>query len=100
MVITQEQADARLQLDVQTAVSCVNRKVGPALTQNQFDALVSFVFNLGCGAFSGSTLLRLLNAGETAAAAQQFVRWDQAGGHVLEGLLRRREAERDLFLKT
>jgi lysozyme len=98
MTITQEQADARLSIDVQTAVQCVNRKVGPALTQNQFDALVSFVFNLGCGAFSGSTLLRLLNAGDAGAAAHQFPAWCHAGKEVLAGLVMRRAAEQKLFL--
>jgi lysozyme len=98
--ITQAQADSRLLSDLQNAVDCVNRKVGPALSDNQFAAMVSFVFNLGCAAFSGSTLLRLLNAGEDAAAANEFLRWDHAGGQVLEGLLRRRQAERDLFLLT
>jgi lysozyme len=95
--ITQAQADSRLASDVEVASSCVDRKCGP-LTQNQFDALTSFTFNVGGGAFSGSTLLRLLNAGETAAAALQFVRWDHAGSSVSAGLLTRRERERDLFL--
>lgn len=96
--ITQPQADSLLAVDMQSAIDCVDRKVGPNLTDNQFSALVSFVFNLGCAAFCGSTLLRLLNCGETAAAAQQFVRWDRAGAQELPGLLMRREAERDLFL--
>jgi lysozyme len=69
------------------------------LTQNQFDALVSFVFNLGVGNFRTSTLLKKLNAGDNDGAAQEFGRWIHAGGKALPGLVRRREAERALFLK-
>lgn len=98
MVITQDQADARLKLDAANAVACVNRKVGPALTQNQFNALVSFVFNLGCAALAGSTLLRLINAGELAAAANEFPKWCHAGAQILPGLVARRETEQKLFL--
>lgn len=96
--ITQAQADARLNVDLQTAADCVERKVGIHLTQNQFDALCSFVFNLGCRAFCGSTLLRLLNAGEVKTAADEFLKWNRAGGRVLAGLTARREAERTYFL--
>ena len=95
---TQEQADTWLEADVQAAVRCVAQSVTGVLTQGQIDALVSFVFNLGCGALRGSTLLRKLNAGEDDAAAQQFLKWDHAGGKVLAGLSARREAEMELFL--
>jgi len=98
--VTETQAEQLLLNDVQGAVICVDRKVGPEITQNQFDALVSFVFNVGCAAFCGSTLLRLINAGEDTLAAQEFVKWDHAGTQVLAGLLKRREAERDLFLRV
>lgn len=67
------------------------------LTQGQFDALVSFAYNVGSGALRSSTLLRVLNAGDYEAAADQFLRWNRAGGRVLAGLTRRREAERRLF---
>lgn len=67
------------------------------LTQGQFDALVSFAYNVGTGALRSSTLLRVLNAGDYDAAADQFLRWNRAGGRVLPGLTRRREAERKLF---
>lgn len=97
--ITQAQADSLLIADMQDAVSCVDRKVGPEVTQNMFDALVSFVFNLGCAAFSGSTLLRLINAGEDAKASLEFAKWCHAGKQVLPGLAARRSAERDLFVK-
>jgi lysozyme len=95
--ITQEQAGALLLQDVGTAVATVNRLVTVPLTQNQFDALVDFVFNLGSGNFARSTLLRELNAGNTAAAAAQFLVWNRAGGVVLPGLTRRRQAEAELF---
>ena len=67
------------------------------VNQNQFDALVSFAFNLGVGALSKSTLLRKLNSGDTAGAAAEFDRWVYAGGKKLNGLVRRRDAERKLF---
>ncbi len=69
------------------------------LTQAQFDALVSFVFNEGVEAFKDSTLLRFLNAGSYAAAAIQFARWTIAGGRCLKGLVARRLAERTMFEK-
>jgi lysozyme len=98
ITITQADADARLKQDVQHAVECVDRKVGPNISQNQFDALVSFVFNVGCAAFSTSTLLRHINAGEMKAAAAEFPRWDHAGALELDGLRKRRLAEQALFL--
>jgi lysozyme len=97
LTITQAQAQAFLAHDVGKAVACVNQFVAIQLTQNEFDALVDFVFNLGTGAFTGSTLLRYLNAGNITAAAAQFDEWDHAGGAVVAGLLRRRQAETALF---
>jgi lysozyme len=97
MKITQAQADDRLKKDVEGAEACVNREVRVDLTQGEFDALVSFVFNLGCGAFKRSTLLELLNKNDKDAAAYEFRRWDKAGGQVLAGLTRRRYAEAKLF---
>ncbi len=95
--ITQEQAEALLLQDVASAVAAVNRLVTVPLTQNQFDALVDFVFNVGAENFARSTLLRELNAGNTAGAAAQFLLWKWAGGVVSPGLLRRRQAEAALF---
>ena len=69
------------------------------VTQSQFDALVSWAYNVGLGAARDSTLMRRLNAGDVQGAADQFLRWNRAGGVVLRGLTRRREAERDLFLE-
>ena len=76
----------------------VSRYVLVPVTQGQFDALVSFAYNLGLSALKGSTLLRLVNARDYAGAAAQFLRWNRAGGKVLPGLTRRREAERKLFV--
>lgn len=95
--ITQQQADDYLRRDVRQFERAVARQVRVPLTQGQFDALVSFAFNLGEGALAQSTLLRLLNAGDYAGAAAQFDRWNKAGGRVLPGLVRRRAAERALF---
>ena len=77
---------------------CVNALVTVKINQNQFDALISFSYNLGLGSLQQSTLLRLLNAGNFQAAADQFPRWDRAGGKEGAGLLARRNAERALFL--
>lgn len=93
-----EQAREWLRSDVAHAERCVNDAVrGTRLNQAQFDALVSFVFNLGCGAFLRSTMLKLLNAGKVADVGPQFARWTRAGSRVLDGLVRRRAAERKLF---
>lgn len=97
-VITAEQADTFLQEDVAESVRAVNRLVTVPLTQNQFDALVSFVFNLGIGNFRTSTLLKKLNAGDYSGAAEEFPRWVRAGGKQLPGLIKRRDAEKTLFL--
>lgn len=94
---TVEQAMAWLREDVHGAEAAVNRLVKVALTQDEFDALVSFVFNVGAGAFENSTLLRLLNAGDYDGAAAQFKRWNKNDGRVMAGLTRRREAEARMF---
>lgn len=91
-------AQELLKADIAQSEQAVCRLVKVLLTQGQFDALVSFVFNLGQGAFSQSTLLRLLNAQNYREAAKQFTRWDFAGGKRIAGLSRRREAEKALFL--
>jgi len=96
--ITHEQSQALLRQDVGVAEDAVNSLVTVPLAQHQFDALVSFAFNVGTGALKSSTLLRLLNAGDPAGAADQFLQWDHGGGKVLAGLLNRRKAEREMFL--
>lgn len=98
--ITEAEADALLRKDLQTSERGVHRLVTVDLDQDQFDALVSFTFNLGAGNLQSSTLLKLLNQGEYTQAADQFLRWNKAGGRVLSGLTRRREAERALFLQA
>jgi lysozyme len=95
--ITIEEAQDLLAMDIRTAATFVNNVVAVALSQEEFDALVDFAFNLGRGRLEGSTLLRELNAGNFAAAAAQFEVWDRAGGAVVAGLLRRRQAEAALF---
>ncbi len=90
---TQDQADTWLTQDTQNAVDHINNLVKVPLTQPEFDALCSFAYNIGCGAFAGSTMLKLLNAGDYAGAADQFERWDKSGGQVIAGLLRRRRTE-------
>lgn len=75
----------------------VNRAVMVQMCQHQFDALVSLCYNIGVGAFSGSTLVRLLNLGDYAGAAEQILRWNKQAGKVLPGLVNRRRAEYDLF---
>ena len=78
-------------------MTCVNRAVNVPITQNQFDALVDFCFNCGRGSLLQSTLLRKVNIGDFAGAAAQFALWDHAGGEVVEGLVKRRTAEAELF---
>ncbi|WP_147198547.1 lysozyme [Pantoea sp. CCBC3-3-1] len=96
-VITGQQADAFLREDVHVAELAVNANVKVKLTQGQFDALVSFIFNLGAGNFVKSTLLKKLNAGDYAGAADEFGKWVNAGGKLLPGLVKRRAAEREAF---
>jgi len=97
---TQEQAAAWLASDVAEAEAEVNGLVKVPLNQNQFDALVSFAFNLGGQALESSTLLRELNAGSYALAAAQFPRWDMVAGQPSAGLQGRRAAEQELFLQA
>jgi len=97
LTITQEQANNLLMQDVASAVAAVNRLVTVEFHQNGFDALVDFAFNLGNNALAGSTLLRKLNAGDPAGACAEFPKWCKAGGKTVAGLLRRRQAEQQLF---
>ena len=96
--ITSEQAEELLKSDLVRFEKIVSESVNVPLKQQQFDALVSLAFNIGTNAFANSTLVRMLNAANYAGAADQFLRWNQAGGRVLDGLTRRRQAERALFL--
>lgn len=95
--ITPEQAEAMLVDDLDEAADAMRKLVTVPLTQGQFDALCSFVFNLGAGRLRDSTLLRLLNQGKYGEAAAQFRFWVMSGGEPLPGLVKRRAAERALF---
>lgn len=96
--ITVATANTFLLNDVAQFVKDINTLVKVPLTQNQFDALVCFVYNVGTGNFRSSTLLKMINSRNFAGAAAQFVRWNKAKGVTLNGLTRRREAEAALFL--
>lgn len=98
MTIDQETADRLLKTGLVSYENDVLKLVRVKLTKGQFDALVSFAYNVGSRALSTSTLLKKLNSGDIKGAADEFLRWNKAGGKVLNGLTRRREAERALFL--
>ena len=100
-ICTQAQATAWLYADVDRCAERIRRFVDVPLTDNQLCALISLSYNIGLGALQYSTLLKQLNAGKPKAeVAANFGEWDHAGGRVLPGLVRRREAERELFLKS
>jgi lysozyme len=86
-----------LSQDVNPASQTVTTNVNVTLSQNQFDALTSFTFNVGGGAFTGSTLLKLLNQGQYDQVPDQLRRWNKAGGKVVQGLVNRRENEIKLW---
>lgn len=98
MKITQQQADEMFRRDLAEFEAAIAKYVKVPLSQNQIDALISLVYNIGTGAFSQSTLLKKLNANDIQGAANEFPRWCKANGKELAGLKRRREAERKLFL--
>lgn len=98
MTIDQATADRLLKTGLVSYEKDVQKIVKVKLTQGQFDALVSFAYNIGSRALSTSTLLKKLNTGDIKGAADEFLRWNKAGGKVMNGLTRRREAERALFL--
>ena len=90
-------AEILLKNDCAKFEDSVNVLVEVPISQGQFDALVSFCYNLGAGALKGSTLLKLLNAGDYDAAGGQFIRWNKCNGRKLDGLTARREAEQELY---
>lgn len=98
MQIDQATADRLLKCGVVQYEQGVNQLVKVKITQGQFDALVSFAYNLGLRSLSTSTLLQKLNDGDKQGAADQFGRWVNAGGKRLDGLVARRAAEREMFL--
>lgn len=104
MKITNIQSTALLKADIKAFEKAVNTYVSVKLTQNQFDALVSFAFNEGAGNLKKSTLLKKLNAGDYIGASKEFLKWNKADIdndgelEVLKGLTRRRYAEQKLFM--
>lgn len=98
MLITQDQADKFLKEDLKVYENYVKTYVSYNINQNQFDALVSFTYNVGGGNLQKSTLLFYLNQGKITFAANEFDKWTYAGGKKLTGLVNRRKAEKELFL--
>ena len=96
---TMEEATSWLYVEANEAAIQVLNAVKTPLTQNQLDALTSFVYNEGIGNFTKSTLLKLLNQGNYDGAAKEFTKWIYAAGVSLPGLIKRRQAEKALFLK-
>lgn len=96
--IDEDESVRLLRSDLHAAEDCVDSYVDVKISQEQFDALVSLVYNIGCKAFRNSTLLKLLNGENYEGAAEQFHRWNKAGGKVLAGLTKRRQDEFDLFV--
>ena len=96
--ITELMAETLLVIDLQRFEKAINQLVKKPLTQNNFDSLISFVFNIGISAFEKSSMLKLINQGHFDLAAQQFDRWIYGGGKKLAGLIKRRAEEKMLFL--
>lgn len=95
---TRQQASDWLSEDLEVADHALQRLVKIPINQNQWDGLTSFVFNIGQGNFAQSTCLRDLNANNIQGAADAILMWDRVAGQVSSGLVRRRTAERSLFL--
>lgn len=94
-----EEAENFLKRDLKVFEAQVSELVKIDLTSNQFSALVCFTYNCGAGALKSSTLLKKLNQEDCLGAAEEFLKWNKAGGKTLAGLTRRRVAERSLFLR-
>jgi len=95
--LTHLQIDQLLHQDLQISEEAVNDNVVVGLTQHQFDAICSFVFNVGTTAFINSTLLKVLNSKDFDAVQNQLRRWNKSGGRIVAGLINRREKEISLF---
>lgn len=96
--ITQEQAEQFFSDDLAVFELTVNSAIKRPMTQNQFDAMVSLAFNIGGPNFAQSTLVKKFNAGDVQGAADEFPKWRKAAGEVMPGLVKRRAAEREMFL--
>jgi lysozyme len=99
MTITQAQADSRFDADIKWVEDAINKDVTAAITQNQFNAMADFCYNVGASAFSTSLVVKRLNNGDYRGAQEDFIHWDHAGGKVNSDLKRRRKAEAELFGK-
>jgi lysozyme len=97
--ISRDEAEEMLAHDLQNVEKSVGRLIRVPLTQNQFDALVSFTYNLGSGRLQSSTLRSKLNREDYEGAADEFPKWVKAGGRVLPGLVKRRVVERRIFMQ-
>jgi lysozyme len=97
---TRGQAELWLKNDCQWVDACLNKYVKTGINQNQFDALASFVYNVGETSFTKSTMLTLINKGQLKAAASQFDRWVYDNGVKINGLVNRRLKEREMFVKA
>lgn len=98
MTITEAEATERLHQDCVKFIKAIHRLIKVPLNENQLAALISFTYNLGAGALQRSSLRAKLNRGEYEDAAEEFLKWVNAGGRKLAGLVRRRLAEQDLFM--
>jgi len=99
LVWSRDEAEAALTRELAKFETGVDRLVTVDMNQNEFDALVSFAYNVGLGALGSSTLLKKLNKGDRAGAAKEFAKWTRGGGRVLPGLVSRRASEAALFVK-
>ena len=96
--VTEEEACDLLRKDVQDAADAIDGLVDVELSQSQYDALTSLIYNVGRSAFTNSTLLKMLNQGKSKKEiGPQFLRWNKANGQVIHGLTRRREDEKRMF---
>jgi lysozyme len=99
MIWSRDEAEAALRAELSRFEAAVNRLVDDDINQNQFDALVSFAYNCGEGALAKSSILRKLNAGDMQGAADAFSLYNKSRGIIVKGLVRRRAAEKALFLE-
>jgi lysozyme len=98
-VCTKEQAIEYLKFYMIDMEKQINSMIKVKITQNQYDALCSFCYNLGHGALKQSTLLKKINLNDFKGASDEFLKWNKAGGKVIDGLTKRRNAEKELFLE-
>lgn len=98
-IITEKEAEDLLVKDLKKFEDNLNKVVKVSLSQNEYDALICFMYNIGAGAFNSSTLLKKLNNNDREGASNEFKRWNKANGKILNGLVKRREKERLLFIR-